>query len=46
MSLPVILCGRTEQIGTGVVANLKPEIDGTCDLSLPFAVGVLAEWCT
>lgn len=25
---PVILCGKTEQIGTGVVATLKPEFDG------------------
>lgn len=29
MGLPVILCGKTEQIGTGVVAGLKPELDGT-----------------
>lgn len=41
MGLPVILCGRTEQIGAGVVANLKPEIDGTCELPLPFALGIL-----
>ncbi|KAK3395194.1 hypothetical protein B0H63DRAFT_462791 [Podospora didyma] len=27
MGAPVILCGRTEQIGVGVVATLKPEYD-------------------
>lgn len=25
---PVILCGKTEQIATGVIANLKPEFEG------------------
>ncbi|KAH8677876.1 hypothetical protein BX600DRAFT_139333 [Xylariales sp. PMI_506] len=25
--IPIILCGKTEQIGTGVIANLKPEFD-------------------
>ncbi|ETS79259.1 hypothetical protein PFICI_09112 [Pestalotiopsis fici W106-1] len=27
MGVPVILCGRTEAIGTGVVADLKPEYE-------------------
>ncbi|KUI74063.1 hypothetical protein VM1G_09707 [Cytospora mali] len=27
MGAPVILCGKTEQIGTAVIANLKPEFD-------------------
>ncbi|KAI0097472.1 hypothetical protein GGR51DRAFT_566543 [Nemania sp. FL0031] len=27
MALPVILCGKTEDIGRGVVAGLKPEYD-------------------
>ncbi|RYP83086.1 hypothetical protein DL770_005427 [Monosporascus sp. CRB-9-2] len=27
MGEPVILCGRSEQIGQGVIANLKPEYD-------------------
>lgn len=25
---PVILCGKTTQIGEGVIANLKPEYEG------------------
>lgn len=29
MAAPVILCGRTEAIGTGVIANLKPEYEGS-----------------
>lgn len=28
MASPVILCGKTEQIGRGVIATLKPEYDG------------------
>ena len=28
MNAPVILCGKTEQIGRGVIADLKPEYDG------------------
>lgn len=28
MGAPVILCGKTEQIGKGVIATLKPEFDG------------------
>jgi hypothetical protein len=28
MGAPVILCGRTEAIGSGVIADLKPEFDG------------------
>lgn len=28
MGAPVILCGKTEQIGVGVIAMLKPEYDG------------------
>jgi hypothetical protein len=28
MALPIIVCGQTEQIGTGVVTGLKPEIEG------------------
>lgn len=27
--LPVILCGKTEQIAQGVIATLKPEMEGT-----------------
>ena len=27
-SVPVILCGKTTQIGTGVIAALKPEYEG------------------
>ncbi|KAI0426007.1 hypothetical protein F5Y09DRAFT_320269 [Xylaria sp. FL1042] len=27
MGAPVILCGKTEQIGQGVIANLKPEYE-------------------
>ncbi|AEO68584.1 uncharacterized protein THITE_2118145 [Thermothielavioides terrestris NRRL 8126] len=27
MGAPVILCGRTEAIGSGVIADLKPEFD-------------------
>ncbi|KAK6217904.1 hypothetical protein LQW54_003192 [Pestalotiopsis sp. IQ-011] len=27
MGAPVILCGKTEQIGVGVIADLKPEYD-------------------
>lgn len=27
-AIPVILCGQTIQIGTGVVALLKPEYEG------------------
>ncbi|KAI0512912.1 hypothetical protein F5B22DRAFT_637499 [Xylaria bambusicola] len=27
MGAPVILCGKTEQIGQGVIATLKPEYD-------------------
>ncbi|RYC53934.1 hypothetical protein CHU98_g12276 [Xylaria longipes] len=27
MGVPVILCGKTEQIGQGVIAGLKPEYD-------------------
>jgi hypothetical protein len=26
--IPVILCGKTEQIATGVIATLKPEMEG------------------
>lgn len=33
--IPVILCGKTTQIGTGVIANLKPEYECTV-LSLSF----------
>lgn len=33
MGAPVILCGKTEQIGRGVIANLKPEFDGLLHLS-------------
>lgn len=33
MGAPVILCGKTEQIGKGVVATLKPEFDGAYPLS-------------
>lgn len=29
MGAPIILCGKTEQIGQGVIAGLKPEHDGT-----------------
>jgi hypothetical protein len=28
MAIPVIVCGQTEQIGTGVVQGLKPDIEG------------------
>lgn len=28
MGLPVILCGKTEQIGAGVIEMLKPEYEG------------------
>jgi hypothetical protein len=28
MGAPVILCGKTEAVGTGVIASLKPEFDG------------------
>lgn len=28
MGAPVILCGKTEAVGTGVIAALKPEFDG------------------
>lgn len=28
MGAPVILCGKTESIGKGVIATLKPEFDG------------------
>lgn len=28
MGTPVILCGKTEAIGVGVIANLKPEYEG------------------
>ncbi|KAK7746394.1 hypothetical protein SLS53_002353 [Cytospora paraplurivora] len=27
MGAPVVLCGKTEQIGAGVIANLKPEYE-------------------
>ncbi|ROV87335.1 hypothetical protein VMCG_10703 [Cytospora schulzeri] len=27
MGAPAILCGKTEQIGAGVIANLKPEFE-------------------
>lgn len=27
--LPVVLCGKTEQIGAGVIAHLKPEFEGS-----------------
>ncbi|KXX83074.1 hypothetical protein MMYC01_200487 [Madurella mycetomatis] len=27
MGAPVILCGKTEAVGTGVIADLKPEFD-------------------
>ena len=29
MGAPVILCGKTEAVGTGVIAALKPEFDGS-----------------
>jgi hypothetical protein len=29
MGAPVILCGKTEAIGAGVIAALKPEFDGS-----------------
>jgi hypothetical protein len=31
MGAPVILCGRTEAIGSGVIAGLQPEYDGSYD---------------
>jgi hypothetical protein len=31
--IPVILCGRTEKIGAGVIEALKPEMEGTQQLS-------------
>lgn len=30
MGSPVILCGKTAKIGEVVIANLKPEFDGSC----------------
>lgn len=38
MTTPIILCGKTSAIATGVIANLRPEYEGTCgtirDMSL------------
>lgn len=28
-SIPVILCGKTEAIGSGVIEGLKPDFEGT-----------------
>ena len=33
--LPVILCGKTTKIAIGVIAALKPEMDGNWVLFLP-----------
>lgn len=30
MTTPIILCGKTSAIATGVIANLRPEYEGTC----------------
>ena len=27
--LPVVLCGKTEQIGAGVIATRKPDFEGS-----------------
>lgn len=35
MVIPIILCGKTEAIGAGVVQGLKPEYEGSSSLS-PF----------
>jgi hypothetical protein len=33
--IPVVLCGKTTQIAVGVIANLKPEFDGTLHIRNP-----------
>jgi len=33
--LPVILCGKTTKIAIGVIAGLKPEVDGNGAPFLP-----------
>lgn len=40
MGTPVILCGKTEAIGVGVIANLKPEYEG---MSSTFTAPVILE---
>ncbi|RYP59308.1 hypothetical protein DL769_008603 [Monosporascus sp. CRB-8-3] len=35
MGEPVILCGKTEQIGQGVIATLKPEYDEGGKVQIP-----------
>ncbi|KEY66340.1 hypothetical protein S7711_02799 [Stachybotrys chartarum IBT 7711] len=40
MGLPVILCGKTERIGVGVIADLKPEFDVIHFVMVPSAGAV------
>lgn len=34
--IPVILCGKTERIGEGVIRELQPEYEGTLPFTLFF----------